>query len=274
MPELPEVETTRRGLAPHLANRTITGVTLRTAKLRHPLSAELAGILPGQVVRDLTRRGKYLLLYCSSGTLVIHLGMTGHLRLAPPGTPAGRHDHVELLLDNGSLLRLSDPRKFGTVIWMETDPFSHPLIKGLGPEPLSDEFNPAYLRKICYKRTVAIKLALMNSRLLVGVGNIYASESLFRARLNPSMPAGTLDDRECARLVTAVKEILGEAVSRGEKTLDSFLSAEERPVYFPLDAMVYGRGGEPCRVCATTIIRETIGNRSTFWCPACQPLLL
>jgi len=273
MPELPEVETTRRALATHLANRTITGVTLRAAKLRHPLAPELAGILPGQVVRDLTRRGKYLLLACSSGTLVIHLGMTGHLRLAPAGAPAGRHDHVELLLDNGSLLRLSDPRKFGTVIWVETDPFSHPLIKGLGPEPLSDEFNPDYLQKICCKRTVAIKLVLMNSRLLVGVGNIYASESLFRARLNPSVPAGTLDAGACARLATAVKEILGEAVARGEKTLDSFLSVEERPVYFPLDAMVYGRGDEPCRVCGTTIMQKTVGGRSTFWCPACQPLL-
>jgi len=272
MPELPEVETTRRALEPHLAGRTISAVTFRTAKLRHPLDPDLVGRLPGKMLHGITRRGKYLLLACDGGTLLIHLGMTGHLRLAPARAQPGRYDHVEILLDNGRLLRLSDPRKFGTVTWVDDDPRDHPLLRVLGPEPLGDDFTPDYLQRICHGRKVAVKLILMNSRLLVGVGNIYASESLFRAGINPSMPAGMLDGIECARLAAAVREILGEAVARGEKTLDSFFSVEERPVYFPLDAKVYGRGGDPCTVCGTAILKETVGGRSTYWCPICQPL--
>lgn len=271
MPELPEVETTRRALAPHVTGRTITAVTLRAAKLRHPLDPGLADRLSGRKLHGISRRGKYLLLTCDGGTLLIHLGMTGHLRLAPAGTADGRYDHVELCLDNGMRLRLSDPRKFGTVIWVDGDPHDHPLLTGLGPEPLGDDFTPAYLQRICRNRRVAVKLILMNSRLVVGVGNIYANESLFRARINPARPAGTLDETECARLAAAVREVLGEAVARGEQTLDSFLSNGERPTYFPLNAMVYGRGGEPCDRCGTRIVQEAIGNRSTFWCPACQP---
>jgi len=271
MPELPEVEATCRALAPHLSDRTIVAVRLRTVKLRHHLAPELVTLLPGKRIEGLARRGKYLLLACTGGTLLIHLGMTGHLRLAPAGAPSGRYDHVEILLDNGRHLRLSDPRKFGSVIWVDGDPLIHPLLRVLGPEPLSDDFGPAYLQRVCRNRKVAVKLILMNSRLLAGVGNIYASESLFRAGINPSMPAGMLDGTECARLAAAVREILGEAVARGEKTRDSFFSVEERPVYFPLEATVYGRGGEPCTVCGTAIRRETLGNRSTFWCPTCQP---
>lgn len=272
MPELPEVETTRRALQPHLAGRTISAVTLRTAKLRHPLDPDLVNMLPGKRLHGITRRGKYLLVTCDGGTLLIHLGMTGHLRLAPAGAPPGRYDHVEILLDNGMLLRLSDPRKFGSVIWVDGDPDDHPLLKGLGPEPLGDGFTPGYLERVCQGRKVAVKLILMNSRLLVGVGNIYANEALFRAGINPVRPAGSLDKDECARLAAAVREILGGAVARGEKTLETFLSVEEKPVYFPLEAMVYGRGGEPCTTCGTSIRQETLGNRSTFWCPVCQPM--
>ena len=271
MPELPEVETTRRALEPNLAGRTIFAVTLRTPKLRHPLDPDLVGRLPGKLLHGITRRGKYLLLACTGGTLLIHLGMTGHLRLAPPETPPGRYDHVEILLDNGQQLRLSDPRKFGTVIWVDGDPLSHPLLRELGPEPFSDAFSSDYLQRICRNRKVAVKLILMNSRLLVGVGNIYASEALFRAGINPSIPAGELGEQECANLVRGVKGILGEAVARGEQSLDEFLTVAERPVYFPLEARVYGRGGQPCTVCGTLICQEPIGGRSTFWCPLCQP---
>ena len=271
MPELPEVETTRRGLAPHLAGRTMVVVTLRAGKLRHPLSPELATLLPGRMIKGIARRGKYLLLECSGGTLLIHLGMTGHLRLAPPDAPPGKYDHVEIRLDNGCLLRLNDPRKFGTVIWLDEDPLGHPLLAGLGPEPLEDEFSPDYLQQICRKRTVAIKQLIMNSRFVVGVGNIYANEALFRAGINPLVPAGELTPQQCKLLTGAIKEVLSEALDRGEKTLDSFLTVTERPVYFPLQPMVYGRSGTPCTVCRTEILEEKLGGRSTFWCPICQP---
>jgi formamidopyrimidine-DNA glycosylase len=271
MPELPEVETTRRGLAPHLVGRTITTVTLRAEKLRHPLPPELATVLRGERINGLSRRGKYLLFACGSGTLLVHLGMTGHLRLAPPRTPAGRHDHVELLLDNGSLLRLNDPRKFGTVVWLTGNPSATPLLTGLGPEPLGEEFSGDYLRRICSKRAVAIKLLIMNSRLVVGLGNIYANEALFRARINPHLPAGRLDGEQCDRLVAAIRETLTAALARGEQTLDSFLSVSERPVYFPLEARVYGRRGQPCLACGTPLLQEPLGGRSTVWCPVCQP---
>ncbi len=271
MPELPEVETTRRALESHLAGRTVLAVTLRAEKLRHPLDPGLLDRLPGSTLYTLTRRGKYLLLACDGGTLLIHLGMTGHLRLAPAGSPPGRYDYVELLLDNGRLLRLSDPRKFGTVIWVEGDPCDHPLLRGLGPEPLGGDFTSDYLQRICRVRSIAVKLLLMNSRLLVGVGNIYANEALFRAGISPLLPAAELDGQQCSRIVEAVRKTLAEAVARGEKTLETFLSVEERPAYFPLEARVYGRGGEPCTVCGTAIRKESLGNRSTFWCPICQP---
>ncbi len=272
MPELPEVETTRRGIAPHLCGQTVAAVTIRAAKLRHPVQPELCSILPGRTIEGVERRGKYLLLACGGGTLLIHLGMTGHLRISPPGTPAGRHDHLEIRLENGCLLRLNDPRKFGAVIWLTSDPHSHPLLAGLGPEPLSEDFSPSYLEKITRRRTVAIKQLIMNSRLLVGVGNIYASEALFRAGINPWLVAGKLSAEQCLILCRGIKDVLGEAVARGEKTLHSFYGVSERPVYFDLEARVYVREGEPCLACGTEIRRELLGGRSTFWCPACQPL--
>lgn len=271
MPELPEVETTRRGIAPHLIGRTVTAVILRVEKLRLPLSPGLCGDLTGRRIEGVTRRGKYLLLTMDGGTLLVHLGMTGHLRLAEAGTPSGRHDHFELTLDNGSLLRLNDPRKFGTVLWLSVDPYSHPLFVGLGPEPLEDEFSAAYLYRISRKRRVAVKPLLMNSRLVVGVGNIYANEALFRAGIAPSRPAGKLTESDCERLVAAVKAVLSEAIVLGDATLQDYLNAEGKPAYFSLELKVYGREGEVCSSCATPLQQSRLGGRATCWCPVCQP---
>jgi len=271
MPELPEVETTRRGIAPHLAGRTISGVTLRTAKLRLPLSPELPQQLSGQRINAVDRRGKYLLFACSGGTLLLHLGMTGHLRLVPAGTPPGRHDHVDLHLDNGAMLRFTDPRKFGTLLWLSGDPLQHPLIAGLGPEPLSDGFSADYLYGRSRGRSVAIKLFIMNSRIVVGVGNIYANEALFRARINPQLAAGSLTAEQAEQLATAVRRVLDDSIARGGTTLRDYLDAAGNPGYFRLELLAYGRGGEPCSVCGTPLRSSRLGGRSTCWCPVCQP---
>jgi len=271
MPELPEVETTRRGIAPHLTGRTISGITLRTAKLRQPLSAELPRQLAGQRIEAVERRGKYLLFACSGGTLLLHLGMTGHLRLVPTGTPPGRHDHVELHLDNGTTLRFTDPRKFGTLLWLTTDPHSHPLLAELGPEPLSDRFSGDYLYQRSRGRSVAVKLFIMNSRIVVGVGNIYANEALFRARVNPGQASGSLNEEQAERLATAVHQVLDEAIARGGTTLHDYLDADGNPGYFRLELQAYGRGGEPCSTCGATLQLSRLGGRSTCWCPVCQP---
>lgn len=270
MPELPEVETTRRGLAPHLLGRTISGVTLRAAKLRLPLAADLPQTLTGRRIDAVTRRGKYLLFACSGGTLLLHLGMTGHLRLVPVATPPGKYDHVELLLDNGTMLRFTDPRKFGTLLWLTDDPFSHPLLAGLGPEPLGPDFSADYLYRRSRRRSVAIKLFIMNSTMVVGVGNIYANEALFRAAINPALPAGSLTEDQCARLAAAIRAVLEEAIARGGTTLHDYLDADGRPGYFSLELQAYGRGGEACTVCGSPLQASRLGGRSTCWCPTCQ----
>jgi formamidopyrimidine-DNA glycosylase len=270
MPELPEVETTRRGIEPYLPGRRVVAVTLRTAKLRFPLQQSLCTTLPGLSFRTVSRRGKYLLLTMDGGTLLIHLGMSGHLHLSAQGNPPGKHDHFEMALDNGTLLRLNDPRKFGTVLWLEGDPFNHSLLAGLGPEPLADGFTPEYLYKISHKRKVAIKVLIMNSRLVVGVGNIYANEALFQARIAPQQQAGTLSPAECRRLVAAVKKVLAEAIQRGGTSLHDYVDVDGNPGYFGLNLLVYGRGGEECRVCGTTLLQNRLGGRATCWCPHCQ----
>lgn len=270
MPELPEVETTRRGIEPHLLGRSVVVVTLRAAKLRFPLEQSLCKALPGRSFKAVVRRGKYLLLTMDGGTLLIHLGMSGHLHLSAPGSPAGKHDHFELALDNGNLLRLNDPRKFGTVLWLEGDPGSHPLLAGLGPEPLEDGFSAEYLYAISRKRSVAVKLLLMNSRLVVGVGNIYANEALFQAGIAPERPAGSLTPVECGRLVVAVKKVLAEAIHRGGTSLRDYVDVDGNPGYFGLNLMVYGREGESCSVCGAALQQSRLGGRATCWCPVCQ----
>lgn len=270
MPELPEVETTRRGIEPHIVGRTITAFIARVAKLRLPLPADLSGQLVGQRIAGITRRGKYLLVRCGSGTLIIHLGMTGHLRVVPADAPVGPHDRVDLALDNGLMLRLTDPRRFGTLLWTAEEPLQHPLLASLGPEPLESGFDGSSLRAASRGRRVAIKPFLMDSRVVVGVGNIYASEALFRAGIDPARPAGALSDRECVALVEGVRSVLEEAIAQGGTSLETFLVGEERPGYFRLRLAVYGRAGEPCPACGAAVKLSRLGGRSTYWCSNCQ----
>lgn len=269
MPELPEVETVRRGLAPHVENHRLAGALVREARLRWPVPADLDERLRGRTVRALERRGKYLLFHLYGGCLICHLGMSGSLRLCPAGSPRGRHDHVDLALDDGRLLRYRDPRRFGAMLWSDA-PASHPLIASLGVEPLSADFDGASLHALCRGRASAIKALLMDARKVVGIGNIYASEALFHAGIDPRLAAGRLTRPRCARLAAAVKETLERAIAAGGSTLRDFVGAQGNPGYFQQTLYVYGRADEPCRLCGTPIRQLRQGNRSTFFCPNCQ----
>ena len=270
MPELPEVETTRQGLAPHLVGRRVAGVVIRHPQLRWPVPANLPGLLTGQTVRSLKRRGKYLLMRFDRGTLILHLGMSGSLRILPDDTAADKHDHFDLMLADGTLMRLRDPRRFGAVLWHEGDPAKHPLLAGLGPEPLEDEFDADYLYRMTRGRNSAIKHCLMDNHTVVGVGNIYANEALFRAGIRPQLAAGKLSRPRCAKLVEAVRAVLAEAIRLGGSSLRDFVHADGKPGYFQLHNRVYGRGGEPCLVCGTIVRQMRQGQRSSFYCPHCQ----
>jgi len=270
MPELPEVETTLRGIAPHLLQRQVTDVVVRNPKLRWPIPKNLPRLLQGQTVRGLQRRAKYLLIAFDHGTLILHLGMSGSLRIQPVGTPAEKHDHFDLMLDNGQLLRLRDPRRFGAVLWHEGDVAQHPLLAALGPEPLEEDFGGKYLHQATRSRSVAIKLAIMDSHLVVGVGNIYANEALFRAGIRPQLAANKLSLPRCQRLAQNIKEVLLEAIKQGGSTLRDFVHSDGSSGYFQQSYFVYGRTGEPCRVCGTPIKQVRQGQRSTFYCQQCQ----
>ncbi|HTY99773.1 MAG TPA: bifunctional DNA-formamidopyrimidine glycosylase/DNA-(apurinic or apyrimidinic site) lyase [Rhodocyclaceae bacterium] len=268
MPELPEVEVTRRGLA-GLLGRRVTGVATRAAALRYPLPKDLARRLGGKVVRDIGRRGKYLLFAFDDGHLLVHLGMSGSLRLTRAGEAPAKHDHLDLVFGR-QVLRLRDPRRFGAVLWLTDDPASHPLLAGLGLEPLERGFTPARLSAALAGRRTAIKPALMDARLVVGVGNIYASESLFAAGIDPRRPAGELSAAEAARLVPAIKATLRRAIRAGGSSLRDYVQSDGGAGSFQLRHHVYGRGGEPCRHCGTPIraLRQT--GRATYYCPRCQ----
>lgn len=270
MPELPEVETTRRGLEPHLTGRRIAAVVVRHSGLRHPVPEDLATRLPDQRIHAVTRRGKYLLLACDRGWLILHLGMSGSLRLLPAATPPEKHDHFDLVLDNDTCLRLRDPRRFGAVLWTETDAQRHPLLANLGVEPLTPDFNGETLYQALRARSVAIKQALMNGSLVVGVGNIYANEALFRAGIDPRAPARRLSKARCEKLATAIKETLELAIAAGGSSLRDFVDSAGQPGYFQQQYQVYGRTGEPCRRCGAPIRHLRQGQRSTFYCPRCQ----
>lgn len=269
MPELPEVEITRRGIAPFLAERTITGVVVRRSRLRWPIPRNLAAILTGERIRAVRRRAKYLLLDCGKGTLILHLGMSGSLRLIRPAEPAGPYDHFDLAVGDISL-RLRDPRRFGAVLWHRGDPAGHPLLAALGVEPLSCEFTGRALHAATRTRRAAIKQVLMDHRLVVGVGNIYANESLFRAAIRPQTPARRLSLARWERLAAAVRATLEEALAAGGSTLRDFVQSDGSPGYFQQQYFVYDRAGVPCRRCATPVRRIVQGQRSTFYCPACQ----
>ena len=270
MPELPEVETTLRGLTPHLSGQRIAQVVVRNPHLRWPIPVNLPEILRGQTILALQRRAKYLLLQCDSGTLILHLGMSGSLRVLPEKTPAEKHDHFDLVLGNRTLMRLRDPRRFGAVLWHEGDIAKHSLLASLGPEPLLDNFDAAYLYQATRKRSAAIKQVIMDSHVVVGVGNIYASESLFHAGIRPQLPAGKLSLPRCTRLVQNIRETLSASIAQGGSTLRDFVDSNGKPGYFQQSYAAYGRTGESCRVCGTTIKQIVQGQRSTFYCPTCQ----
>jgi len=273
MPELPEVEITRRGIEPYLAGKIITGVRVRERRLRWPIPPNLSARVTGRRILGVTRRGKYILIDCSSsdraGWLILHLGMSGSLRIMAAGTAAQPHEHFDLLLGN-RLLRLRDPRRFGAVLWHTGDIARHPLLAGLGAEPLEDGFSGGLLHRALRARTAPVKLVLMNASIVVGVGNIYANESLFRAGIDPRAPAGRLSRTRCNRLVAAIKSTLKQALAAGGSSLRDFVHSDGSSGYFQQQYYVYGRAGLPCRVCATPIRQLRQGQRSTFYCPSCQ----
>jgi formamidopyrimidine-DNA glycosylase len=270
MPELPEVETTRRGIEPHAAGRRITALQLYERRLRWRVPDELPDVVTGQRILHAKRRAKYLLLELESGTLLLHLGMSGSLRVLPADTPRLAHDHFDLVLDSGMTLRFNDPRRFGSLHYVTGDPNEHPLLAKLAPEPLDPAFNTDYLWRITRRRRVAIKQLLMNSRLVVGVGNIYASEALFRAKVRPRRQARTLTRVETGRLVRAVKSVLAMAIRVGGTTLRDYVGADGQPGYFRQKLYVYERNAQPCRTCRTPVRQLTQGQRSTYYCPTCQ----
>ncbi len=270
MPELPEVETTRRGIAPSLKQRSIRAVVVRERRLRWPVPRNLPALLTGQRIRTVRRRAKYLLIDLQRGSLIVHLGMSGSLRVLPATTPAQTHDHLDIVLDSGLALRFSDPRRFGCVLFVTGDPLAHKLLHRLAPEPLQARFNGDYLQQVCRGRRAAIKAVLMNSRLVVGVGNIYASEALFRARIDPCRPANKLSSQQLHALTRAIKQVLTLAIRAGGTTLRDYVGANGDPGYFRQKLYVYERSGKPCRRCRTAIRQLTQAQRSTYYCPTCQ----
>lgn len=275
MPELPEVETTRLGLLP-VQGQIVSHVEVRHHGLRWPIPAQLPDILTGLTLQKLERRAKYILATMQndtrSGTLLLHLGMSGRLCLLEQFVPPEKHDHLDIGFADGRVVRLRDPRRFGAALWLEGDVNRHPLLASLGPEPLQESFNAQYLHRHMRTRTAAIKTTIMDAHLVVGVGNIYASESLFRARIAPQMPANKLTLRQCERLVAEIKATLSDALKAGGSSLRDFFGADGNPGYFQQSYFVYGRTNEPCRVCGKPILTIRQGQRSTFYCGVCQKL--
>lgn len=270
MPELPEVETTRRGLLPLVVGRHVRDVVVRNASLRWPVPPDLGKRLRGQAIRDVRRRAKYLLFDLRKGHLLVHLGMSGRLTVLASGTAPRKHDHVDIELEGGRTLRYTDPRRFGAVLWLDSPAESHALLKNLGMEPLDEAFTGEALRARAKGRSVSIKQFLMNGEIVTGVGNIYASEALFHAGINPERSAGRVSAARYDRLAHAVRRTLRRAIDSGGSTLRDFASAEGRPGYFQTKHAVYRREGKPCRVCRTPIRALRQGQRSTFYCPRCQ----
>ena len=270
MPELPEVETTRRGIAPHVTGRRVVRVEVYDRRLRWPVPADLDARLQGTTIDRVDRRSKYLLLHAGEGALLVHLGMTGTLRVFRDAPPRRLHDHVDITLDDGTVLRYRDPRRFGAMLWIASSAGGHRLLDALGPEPFDPPFDAAYLWRATRTRRAAIKLVVMDNQVVTGVGNIYANEALFRAGIRPTTPVGRLTRPRFARLVTSVREVLSEAIAKGGSTLRDYVDSRGEPGCFQLDYRVYGRDGLACRVCKGTIRQRRQGQRSTFWCPACQ----
>lgn len=275
MPELPEVETTRRGIAPHLVGQAIANVIVRNPRLRWPIPDDLSEALVGLKIQAVTRRAKYLLLDCGAGTLIIHLGMSGSLRILsvkmvhPVASPE-KHDHFDLILNDRTILRLRDPRRFGAVLWHRGDVLQHPLLINLGPEPLTADFSAQQLFKKTRESRASIKQTLMNSHVVVGIGNIYANEALFLAGINPEVAAGKIGIGRYERLVQAVKQILQQSIEAGGSSLRDFVNSDGRPGYFQQQYWVYGRAGERCKQCDREIKQIKQNQRSSFYCSNCQ----
>lgn len=278
MPELPEVETTKSGIAPHITGKAVSKLVIRQPKLRWPIPDELAGLIKNQSVLNVRRRAKYLLVDVGSektgklkGTVIIHLGMSGSLRVIEGKVPAPeKHEHFDLVFKSGPTLRFTDPRRFGACLWQDAKDEESPLLDHLGPEPLSDEFNGDYLFEKSRKRTSAIKTFIMDQKIVVGVGNIYASESLFLSGINPKKAAGKVSKAKYQALANSIKQVLAKAIADGGTTLKDFVGSDGKPGYFAQQLRVYGRAGESCIQCDTKIKQITQGQRSTFYCPNCQ----
>lgn len=270
MPELPEVETTRRGIAPALEGRRIRRLVVRDRRLRWPVPAGLERRLAGAEIEAVERRAKYLLLRSSQGTALLHLGMSGSLRLVFDDAAPGLHDHYDLVLDQGPRLRFNDPRRFGSLLWAGDDPGAHPLLKDLGPEPLDDAFDGDYLHRVSRGRRIAIKPHVMNARIVVGVGNIYASEALFRAGVHPRRQAGRIARTRCDAIADSIKAVLQESISAGGTTLRDFYGGDGKPGYFTQALRVYDREGEACLRCGAPVRHAVLGQRATYYCANCQ----
>jgi len=269
MPELPEVEITRLGLTPELEGRRITAVTLRRPDLRWPIPGEIALLLPGELILGVRRRAKYLLMDLAPGSALLHLGMSGSLRVLAGDEPPGRHDHVDIALDSGRVMRFNDPRRFGSLLWQPLGE-THALLRDLGPEPLGDQFDGNHLFRLSRGRQTSVKAFLMDQGTVVGVGNIYAAESLFQAGIAPGRPAGEVSRPRYHRLAAAVKEILAHAIRCGGTTFRDFIRPDGRPGYFEQELFVYGREGELCLTCGGILQNSRLGNRATVWCGHCQ----
>lgn len=270
MPELPEVETTRRGIAPHIVGDVVESVVVRNAALRWPVPGDLARQVNGQELLELQRRAKYLLLRFQRGYLMIHLGMSGSLRIVDAKTTVAKHDHIDLLFSNGLILRYHDPRRFGSVLWISGDRPRHKLLDALGPEPLSDDFGVSYLYALAQGRNLPVKSLIMDSHVVVGVGNIYANEALFTSGIRPLRPCNRISRARYTLLTGAIKNILGDAIEQGGTTLRDFVGGDGKPGYFKQQLQVYGRGGKPCLVCAGPLKEIRISQRTSVYCPRCQ----
>lgn len=270
LPELPEVETTRRGIAPHIADQSIRKAVIRQPKLRWPIPKQLIKALPGLKIDSVSRRGKYLLLHTAKAVLIIHLGMSGSLRIVNAGSQAGKHDHFDFELGNGKTLRFTDPRRFGCLLWHRGDIGNHKLIRNLGPEPLTDVFDGEYLYKLSRNRKAPVKTFIMDSKVVVGVGNIYANEALHLAGIHPKRKAGAISLLRYQTLVTHIKAVLAKAIEVGGTTLRDFTNSDGEPGYFKQSLFVYGREGLPCNACGKPLKEIRIAQRSTVYCDHCQ----
>ncbi|MDH3377176.1 MAG: bifunctional DNA-formamidopyrimidine glycosylase/DNA-(apurinic or apyrimidinic site) lyase [Gammaproteobacteria bacterium] len=271
MPELPEVETTLRGIAPHLNGQTVAEVRVREHRLRWPVPRHLPVTLRGQTIIGLARRAKYLLLQFPTGTVIIHLGMSGSMRIVDRAEPPAAHDHVDIVLVGGAVLRFRDPRRFGCILWrLGSDPSGHRLLRNLGPEPLSPEFDGEYLYRRSRRRTLAVKSFIMDSKVVVGVGNIYASEVLHRSGIHPLRSAGRISCERYRWLARSIRSTLSEAIMAGGTTLRDFTTSEGNPGYFEQSLLVYGCAGKPCRHCGSAIRQRVINQRTSYYCLHCQ----